>query len=114
MKISGGGRPTVLLVEDIGWIRSGMRGSLEGCGYRVVVAADDAEAVEVAERESPRLILTEEELPTFGALLNRVRPHPLLQNVPVVIVHPDAHEHTRYGDAVVLNDYEQLEGLLTC
>jgi CheY-like chemotaxis protein len=107
-----GQQPTVLVVEDVEEIRFGMKRSLRGCGYRVAEAADADEAVEVASRRPPDLILTEEELPTFAALLERAREHPSLKGLPVVIINPDEEEGTRYGDAVVLAGYDQLKHLL--
>lgn len=107
------GRPsTVLIVEDIDWIRTSMKKSVERHGYSVAQATDAAEAVDVAEQESIELILTEEELPTFQALMARLREHPDLRNIPLVIVNPDADEGTRYGDALVLTDYDRIASLL--
>jgi CheY-like chemotaxis protein len=100
------------MVEYVEEIRSGMKRSLRACGYRVMEAADSDEAVEVASLRPPDLILTEEELPTFAALLKRAREHPSLKGLPVVIINPDAEEGTRYGDAIVLADYNQLKNLL--
>lgn len=105
-------RPTVLVVEDIHWLRSGMKKTIEGYGYRVVEAADADEAISVAERVRPDLIFTEEQLPTFRALEQCVREHLSLARVPLVIVNPDAEDETRYGDAFVLTDFDQLERLL--
>lgn len=112
MNQTDGRQPTVLVVEDIEEIRSGMKRSLRGCGYRVVEAADADEAVEVASRRAPDLILTEEEVPTFAALLERVREHSSLKGLTVVIINPDEEEGTRYDDAVVLANYYQLKNLL--
>lgn len=58
------------------------------------------------------LIVTEEEPPTFDALLARVRELPANLRAPVVVVKPDADDQTRYGDAVVLTDFDQLRTLL--
>lgn len=112
MRNMGDARPQVLLVEDLDWLRAQMRDSLERHGYRVTEASDDLEAVAAAERERPALVVTEEELPTFDALLRRARECPALGRVPVAVVNPDAEEGTRYGDAHVINGYEQLELLL--
>jgi CheY-like chemotaxis protein len=112
MSHTDGQQPTVLVVEDIEEIRSGMKRSLRGCGYRVAEAADADEAVAVASSCSPDLILTEEELSTFAALLECAREHPSLKGLPVAIINPDAEEGTRYADAVVLADYDQLRYLL--
>ena len=112
MKIPDGRAATILIVEDIGWIRSSMIRAVERYGYRAVTAEDDAGALALAEREPPELILTEEELPTFCALMARLREHPVLHGVPVVIVNPDAEEGERYGGCILLADYDQISQVL--
>lgn len=112
MNIPEAGPPVVLVVEDIDWIRGGMKRTMLRHGFRVVEAADVAEAVEIARREWPDLILTEEQLPFFDALLASVSELPASRRVTVAVVNPDADEHTRYGDAVVLTDFGQLRTLL--
>ena len=106
------GPPVILVVEDIDWIRAGMARNLRRHGFRVLEAGDDSEAVEVARRERPDLIMTEEQLPAFDALLARVRELSADRRVPVVVVNPDADGDTRYGDAVIVTDYGQLRALL--
>ena len=103
---------TILIVEDIDWIRSGMKKAVEQEGYSAVEAIDDAEAFQLAEREPPELIVTDEELPTFDALMSRLREHPTLSSVPVVIVDPDAKIGARHGDAYLLADYADITSLL--
>jgi two-component system chemotaxis response regulator CheY len=103
---------TILIVEDIHWIRSGMKKAVEGHCYRAVEVTNDAEAFEIAERDSFDLIVTEEELPTFNELMTRLRDHPTLSSVPVVIVDPDADDGARYGDAYLLADYADISSLL--
>jgi PleD family two-component response regulator len=103
---------TILIVEDIDWIRSAMRKMIERQGYRVVEATNDAQAFEIAERDSLDLIVTEEELPTFNALMARLREHPTLSSVPVVIVDPDSDDGARHGDAYLLADYADISSLL--
>ncbi|HEX8139347.1 MAG TPA: response regulator [Pyrinomonadaceae bacterium] len=112
MKASGGRVPTILIVEDIDWIRSGMKNSVESYGYRVVEATNDVEAIGIAEPEPPALFMTEEELPTFDALMTRLREHPSLRHIPVVIINPDADERARYGDAFLLTSYDSISSLL--
>ena len=104
--------PTILIVEDIDWIRSGMKKAVEHEGYRAVEATNDAEAFQIAEREPPEVIVTEEELPTFDALMTRLREHATLSGVPVVIVNPDAENGARQGDAYLLADYADITSLL--
>ena len=112
MKNSGRQSATILIVEDVGWIRTGMMRSVERYGHRAVAAEDDAEALALAEREPPELILTEEKLPTFGLLMVRLREHPTLHAVPVVIINPDAEDDELYGDCIVLADYDQISKVL--
>ncbi len=113
MKTTGESRSTILIVEDIDWIRSSMKRSVERYGYRVAEAANDAEAFAVLEREPPAMLLTEEKLPTFDALLARLREHPAFRDLPVAIINPDADEGARHGDAYLLTDYARIASLLT-
>jgi CheY-like chemotaxis protein len=112
MKNSNRQHPTILVVEDDDWTRAGMKNAVEQEGYRAVEARNDAEALQLAQREPPDLILTEEELPTFAALMARLREHPTLSSVPVVIVNPDAENGARYGDAYLLADYADITSFL--
>jgi len=113
MKTSDRRPATVLIVEDVGWIRSGMMRSVERYGHRALAAEDDAEALALAGREPPELILTEERLPTFGLLMARLREHPTLHALPVVVINPDAEDDELYGDCIVLTDYDQIGKVLT-
>ena len=112
MAQDGDGPATVLVVEDIGWIRAGMKQILRRYGYRVVEAANDAEALKLAENARPDLILTEEEVPTLSALTARLSAHPTLPDVPVVIVNPDAEEGARDGRIIILPDFDSIGRLL--
>jgi CheY-like chemotaxis protein len=113
LNLSDGRPPTILIVEDINWIRSGMKKSVERYGYRVAEAADDVEAFQALERESPALILTEEQLPTFDSLLARLRDRPDLHSIPIAIVNPDAEDGARLREAFLLPDYDRIASLLT-
>ena len=104
--------PTILIVEDVDWIRSSMRQAIEREGYLVAEAMDDAEAFEVAELQSIDLILTEEELPTFKGVMAGLREHPALSHIPVVIINPDAEDGARLGDAYLLATYADISSFL--
>lgn len=106
------GQVTVLVVEDIDWIRAGMEEILRRYGYRVREAANAAAALKLAENARPDLILTEEKVPTLYALTARLRAHPTLASVPVVIVNPDAEAGARDGDIIILPDYDSIGQLL--
>ncbi len=104
---------TILIVEDIDWIRSGMRKAAEREGFRVAEARNDAEAFAFVGLQSIVLILTEEELPTFDDLMARHREHPTLSSVPVVIINPDAEFGSRLGDAHLIADYADISSFLS-
>jgi CheY-like chemotaxis protein len=85
-------RPTVLVVEDFEDNRFMMRRLLEMSGYRVVEAVNGNQAVEVAERERPDIILMDLSLPMLDGLAatRRIRAHNGLLKVPIVAV--SAHD----------------------
>ena len=77
---------TVMVVDDYAEMRSLLRGWLEARGYQVVEAEDGRQAVEVAERERPALILMDLFMPEvdgYSAAL-RIRQRDELRHVPIV------------------------------
>jgi CheY-like chemotaxis protein len=104
--------PTILIVEDTDWIRSGMKHAAEQCGYLVAEARNELEALHFAEHQTLDLVLTEEKLPDFTVLVERVQAHPAFHDVPIVIIDPDAREGARVGEALVVKDYDAIVSLL--
>jgi CheY-like chemotaxis protein len=102
----------IVIVEDLDWIRSGMRKAVEREGYRVAEATNESEAIAFAEQQSVDVILTEEELPTFPDLMAGLSTHPTLSEVPVVIINPDCADGARYADAYLLADYADIASFL--
>ncbi len=86
--MSGGRRgvKTVLVAEGLNDARMFMRMALEGHGYRVLEAATGEEAVEVARRERPDLVLLDLHLPVLDGLeaARRVREDEGLRDVLIV------------------------------
>jgi CheY-like chemotaxis protein len=80
------GKPLVLVVEDHEDTRFILRTILERSGCRVVEAANGFEAVEIAGREQPDLILMDGSLPLLGGLAatRLIRQDTLLQEVLIV------------------------------
>ncbi len=107
-----GKRPTILIVEDLDWIRSRMIKGVEDYGYRAIEATNYAEVLELTQQESIELILTEEKLPTFNFLMMHLSEHPSLRTVPVAIINPDAEEGARLGDAYLIADFANITSLL--
>jgi CheY-like chemotaxis protein len=83
---TGDARPTGLVVDDHDMNRDLARSILERLGYGVVQARDGAEAVAVAERVVPALILMDLAMPgTDGFTATRqLKANPKLRRIPVV------------------------------
>lgn len=83
---SKAGKPLVLVVEDHEDTRFILRTVLERSGCRVVEAAEGFEAVEIAGREQPDLILMDGSLPLLGGLeaTRLIRENTMLQEVLIV------------------------------
>ncbi|HEY0323741.1 MAG TPA: response regulator [Pyrinomonadaceae bacterium] len=113
----------VMVVEDFEDNRFMMRRLLEMSGYRVVEAVNGLQAVEVAQRERPHLILMDLSLPILDGLAatRRIREHKELRRVPIIAV--SAHDTSDFhADALAAGcndyvtkpiDFEQLETLLS-
>jgi len=79
---------TILVVEDFADTRLLMRFWLERKGYRVVEAIDGENAMEVALRELPDLIIMDVEMPGVDGLtsIRRMRQSESLRDVPIITV----------------------------
>ena len=100
--------PLVLVVEDVEDTRQVMRRLLEMSGCRVLEAANGREAVEVAGREQPSLILMDLNMPVldgFTAAL-RIRQNEQARHVPIIAVTAyDTAESRAAARAVGCNEY---------
>ncbi len=120
--MDGNANQTVMVVEDFEDNRFMMRRLLEMSGYHVLEAVNGEEAVEVALRERPGLILMDLSLPLLDGLAatRRIRQHAELRQVPIVAV--SAHDTADFhADALAAGcndyvtkpiDFDQLEALL--
>lgn len=83
-----GAETTVLLVEDDPTVAHIYSLSLERAGYRVVVARDGIEGVEMAGRESPDLIFLDIRMPRMDGVeaLRALSANPATKSVPVVML----------------------------
>lgn len=111
-----------MVVDDFDDTRLMMKLMLESIKYRVVEAANGQEAIEVAQRERPDLILMDLNMPVldgFTATL-RIREYETTRDVPIVAL--TAHDTTEFraaAHAVGCNEYvvkpldiDQLSALL--
>jgi two-component system cell cycle response regulator DivK len=88
-----------MVVEDYDDTRLLLRLGLEGLGYNVLEASNGHEAVEIADREHPDLILMDLDLPILDgiAATQRIRQQAGMQKVPIVAVtaYPMSYTHVR-------------------
>ena len=103
---------TILVVEDVDEICSQMREMLVKKGHRVLIAANAKDAIEIAERDSPAMILTDLDMPTFDALVQLVRAHQVLGKTPVAVIDLNGLDGDHPQGVKFLSDLVQLDELL--
>lgn len=79
---------TILIVDDFEELRSTLRLWLEQRGYEVVEARDGDEAIEVAHRAQPDLILMDIGMPERSGIsaTYKIRKDPDLSEIPIVAI----------------------------
>lgn len=87
-KTESNGKRTILLVEDDTFLAGMYVTKLELEGFRVVLASDGEQAVELAEREVPAIILLDIVLPKKSGfdVLKEVKAHAATKDVPVILL----------------------------
>lgn len=97
-KLEPNRRPLVLVVEDHEDTRFMLRVILEQEGYAILEVADGLEAVEIAVREQPDLVLMDGTLPGLDGLsaTRRIREHETLRDMPVVAL--SGHAEPEFQD----------------
>ena len=80
--------PTIMIVEDYDDTRMLLKQGLEVLGYSVLEASNGQEAVDIADREHPDLILMDLDLPILDgiAATQRIRQQSHMESVPIVAV----------------------------
>jgi PAS domain S-box-containing protein len=84
----GSVKPLALIVEDVPQAGDLLRMYIESAGYRVEVARDGAEAVDMAKRLHPSVITLDLMLPVKDGwqVLKELKRHPLCRHIPIIIV----------------------------
>ena len=79
---------TILVVDDFDDTRLMLKLWLEKKGYRILEAENGEEAVDLANRERPDLIIMDIEMPYADGLdaTRRIREHQALRETPIVAV----------------------------
>jgi two-component system, cell cycle response regulator DivK len=122
MREKGNSNPTIMVVEDFEDNRFMMRRLLEMNGYKVLEVVNGQQAVDIACKERPDLILMDLSLPLLDGLAatRLIRQSEEMRDVPIVAV--SAHDTADFHDDAIAagcNDYvtkpidiDQLEILL--
>lgn len=78
----------ILVVDDEPDCISIIRCRLEWSHFKVTTATNGKEALQVAETEKPDLILLDTNMPVMNGheMLERLRKHPILKDIPVIMV----------------------------
>ena len=78
----------IMVVEDYDDTRMLLKQALEVLGYSVLEASNGQEAVDIADRERPDLILMDLDLPILDgiAATQRIRQQQHMESVPIVAV----------------------------
>ena len=86
-----------MVVEDYDDTRLLLKQALETNGYRVLEAINGQEAVDIANREHPDLILMDLDLPILDGIsaTQRIRHQPQMAGVPIVAVTAYPMSYTR-------------------
>ena len=78
----------ILVVEDQEDNRRILRDLLTSSGYKLVEAEDGAQALTMAERQRPALILMDVQIPVFDGyeVTRRLKADPELRAIPIIVV----------------------------
>jgi CheY-like chemotaxis protein len=99
---------TILVVEDIAEIGLHMKRRLMERGHNVIWAQEPRDAIQIAEQNSPSIILTDPELPKLGLLMELVSQHPHLSKLPVAVIDLN-HSESLDGRVHIFPDFDALE-----
>ncbi len=93
----------ILLVDDNVKLLQGIRLHLEMLNYRILIATTGVEALEILERSSPSLIVSDIRMPEMNGieLFKQVRAKPHLSMIPFIFL-------TALSDELEINDGKSL------
>jgi DNA-binding response OmpR family regulator len=98
----------ILVVDDEPELREQVKARLEHMGYAVLTASDGEEAIAVARREKPDLILLDVLMPKLNGyqVCRELKSHPETQATPVLMLTAKAQEGDRFwGQKTGADDY---------
>jgi len=100
--------PLVLVVDDSITVRRVTQRLLKREGFRVVLAADGLQALEVLQLEKPSVVLTDIEMPRMDGfdLVRNIRGDAKLMDLPIIMITSRiAVKHRDYARELKVNNY---------
>ena len=87
----------ILTVDDSRTMRDMLKLALTTAGYRVVQAIDGMDGLEVLERETPDLVITDINMPDINGLelIGYVKSNPTYRDIPLIIVSTEKSEEDK-------------------
>ncbi len=101
-------KATILVVEDEGDILELVKYNLEQAGFRVIVARDGLQALDLLREQTPDLVVLDLLLPNLDGreVCRRIRRSPQTNNIPVLILSALGEETDRVvGFEIGADDY---------
>lgn len=88
---------TILTVDDSRTMRDMLKLALEGAGYRVVQAVDGVDGLDVLERETPQVIITDINMPRLDGFgfISSVRANSQFLGVPILVLTTESSQEKR-------------------
>lgn len=88
----------ILIVDDLPTEVQLMRNAIAGLGHSVVVASDGEQALELAKRETPDLVLLDVVLPRMDGfqVCRKIKKDPQTAKIPVVLVSSKTQESDKF------------------
>ena len=84
--------PHILVVDDDVLIGLALRVVLQGCGFRVTLARDGMEALDIEDADPADAVLTDVNMPKMNGISLTLALHHKRPELPIVILSSSAHE----------------------
>jgi CheY-like chemotaxis protein len=96
----------ILVVDDEADVRRFLTAVLEKKGHETLTAADGREALEIAEREKPNLVILDLQMPdqTGTDFYRRLKRNKEMKDIPIIVVSGLAGRHLAVSDPFAVFD----------
>src|SRR5207247_8694233 len=87
----------ILIVDDEPFMLRLIQHHLEQAGYELIKARNGREALEIAAREAPRLVIMDAMMPNMDGFtaLRQLKQAPSTRSIPMIILTANPHKYSR-------------------